>query len=137
MDEPDVVRPQDSALSLALAFVRRVEAGLDPSELLSEGAIEEELPNRIFERGARRDVAAMRAGVEKGRTLFRRQRYEVLRALEQGDAVALELDWFGELAVPIRSLSAGEQLRARCAFFFEVKQARIVHLRHYDSFEPF
>lgn len=125
------------ALRTALAFVRCVESGEDPVHLLTDDAVEEELPNRVFERGATRTVAEMRAGVQRGRALFKSQRYDVKTAIAQGDTAALELDWSGVLALPVRSLAAGETMRARCAFFFEVRGERVARLRHYDAFEPF
>jgi ketosteroid isomerase-like protein len=125
------------AVELAVRFVRAVESGAGGADFLTDDAVEEELPNRIFPGGAVRDVAAMRAGMEKGKKLFKYQRYDLRRALGDRDTAVLELDWSGELAVPVGSLKAGDVMRATCAFFFEVKDGRIARLRHYDAFEPF
>jgi ketosteroid isomerase-like protein len=125
------------AVSVALAFVRSVERGVLPLELLADDVVEEELPNRIFAAGATRDLAAMKAGVERGRSLFRSQHYEVRGAYASDSGAALELDWSGELAVPVATLSAGATMRARCAFVFAVQGGRIARIRHWDSFEPF
>lgn len=125
------------AVDVALAFVRAIETGEDPSRFLAPGAIEEELPNRIFPNGAERNVEAMRAGVERGKQLFRRQIYVVERALGNERFAALELEWKGELAVPLGKLSAGATMRTRAAFFFEIEAGLIVRIRHYDCFDPF
>jgi hypothetical protein len=125
------------AVDLALAFVKGIEAGRDTSDLLTGDAVEEELPNRWFERGATRDVAAMRAGMERGRTVFRRQSYAVESAIGDDRRAALELAWTGELAIPLGPLEAGAAMRARAAFFFELRGDKIARIRHYDCFDPF
>lgn len=131
-----VVGMQDS-VAVALAFVRSVERGELPLHLLADDALEEELPNRIFANGATRDLAAMKAGVERGRTLFRSQRYDVRESFASERGAALELDWAGVLATPVATLAAGATMRARCVFVFEVRAGRIARIRHWDSFEPF
>jgi ketosteroid isomerase-like protein len=129
--------PVEPAIEVALRFVRAVENGAELDDLVDENAVEEELPNRIFPQGATRDVGAMRAGMANGRRLFKTQRYDVRRAIGAGTTAVLELDWCGELAMPVGSLGAGETMRATCAFFFETRGGRILRLRHYDAFEPF
>jgi ketosteroid isomerase-like protein len=64
------------------------------------------------------------------------QRYEVLNAIGSGDRVAVEVRWTGTLAVPLGSLPAGGQMRARFAIFLELRDGRIVRQRNYDCFEP-
>ena len=52
-----------------------------------------------------------------------------------GDNLALEVLWTGKLAVALGSLSAGSEMRAHSAIFFEFKDGRIVGQRNYDGFE--
>ena len=82
-------------------------------------------------------MAALLEGAERGQKVMRRQRFEVLGAVESGDTVALEVQWAGTLAVPVGRLPAGGDMRARFAVFFEIRDGKIVRQRNYDCFEPF
>lgn len=124
-------------ITVAIAFLRTVEAGVDPSELVTADVIEEELPNWLSPNGATRDLAAMRAGIARGKTIFSKQNYDIRNMVGGTDYVAFEIDWQGELAVALAGLEAGTTLRARVAFFFEIRDGRISKIRHYDCFEPF
>ncbi|HKB34942.1 MAG TPA: nuclear transport factor 2 family protein, partial [Gemmataceae bacterium] len=73
---------------------------------------------------------------ERGKKAMRSQRYEILGAVAGGDTVALEVRWTGTLAVPLGSLPAGGEMRARFAMFFEFKGGKIWRVRNYDCFEP-
>ena len=64
--------------------------------------MQEELPNRLLPTGARRDLAGMRDGAERGRRVLQGQRYEVQRVYATGDMIILEVLWVGTLAVPSR-----------------------------------
>ena len=123
-------------VTVAIAFVRTVEAGLDPSDLVTPDVVEEELPNLIFPKGTKRDLAAMRAGIERGQTIFKKQSYDVTNMVGSSDFAALEVTWQGELAVALGGLKAGTTMRAKVAYFFEIRDGRILKIRHYDCFEP-
>lgn len=123
-------------VTVAIAFVRTVEAGLDPADLVTTDVVEEELPNRIFPNGAKRDLAQMRAGIERGKTIFKKQSYDITNMVGSSDFAALEVTWQGELAVALGGLKAGTTMRARVAYFFEIREGRISKIRHYDCFEP-
>ena len=125
------------AVDLAVRFVERVQAGGDIGDLLADDVEEVELPNRVFASGARRDKAAMRAGVERGKTIFAEQRYRIFRAFGDASQAVLEMEWTGVLAVPIGSLAKGATMRAECAFFFDVQGGQIARIRHYDAFDAF
>jgi hypothetical protein len=61
----------------------------------------------------------------------------VVNELPCGDTVALEVLWAGTLAVPLGSLPAGSELRARFAVFLEFqKDGKIIRQRNYDCFDP-
>lgn len=132
-----VALPEGAAVRLALEFVRVLEAWGDAASFLTPDAIEEEFPNRIFAKGATRDLAAMKASMARGRELFATQRYVVHRAFGTDEVAALELEWRGELAVRLGNLAAGTTMRVRGAFFFEVSAGKISRLRHYDCFDAF
>jgi ketosteroid isomerase-like protein len=123
---------------LAKQFVDAVARGADDevAALLADDVLQEELPNRVLPHGATRDLAAIREAGERGKRVMSQQRYEVLNVVAAGAHVALEARWTGTLAVPLGSLPAGGEMRARFAMFFEFKDGKIWRFRNYDCFEP-
>jgi len=95
-----------------------------------------EYPNRIHREGRRRDRNEIIADAEKVRRRFARQSYEVVGALADGDNVALEVVWRGELAEPFGDQPAGAELVAHSAIFLEFRHGRIVTHRNYDCHVP-
>ena len=124
--------------ALARRFVEAVARGADDevTALLAEDVQQEEFPNRILPNGTTRDRAAMRDAGERGKGVMARQRYEVLNVVAAGEHVSQEARWTGTLAVPLGTLPAGAEMRARFAMFFEFKGGKIWRVRNYDCFEP-
>lgn len=125
--------PQESAnLELVTRYFAALAAGATGEALarfFAPDVVQEELPNLVTPQGARRDLAAILAGAERGAERVPRQRYELLGALVRGDRVACEVAWSGALAT-------GGELRARLAVFIELRGGRIAAQRNYDCFEP-
>ena len=96
-----------------------------------------EYPNRLFPQGVKRDLQALLESSEKGRKVLSSQRYEIRGEVASGDAVALEIDWTGTLAVPLGTLKPGDTLHAMIGQFFTFREGRIVSLRNYDCYDPF
>lgn len=127
------------------AYLAAIERGTEAGHDDPEGALpfyhpsvrQEELPNRLVPAGAVRDLAGLREAAARGRGVLRGQRYAVRSALAQGNRVALETLWVGELAVAVGTLPAGGQMRAHFAMFLEFEGERIRAQRNYDCFEPF
>ncbi len=140
MGEASYVSAMSEALAIALDFVRAIEAR-QPGEAIARffhsDALQVEHPNRIAPNGATRDVAAMIAGIERGRANLSAQRYGVVSALADGDKVALEMTWEGDLAVALGPLAAGATLRAAIAMFITVRDGRIARVVNYDCYPPF
>src|SRR6187402_2613548 len=95
-------------------FIRRyfdaIEAGVSPEELagfFTPDVIQEEFPNRLVPRGARRDLKQILEASKRGRQAMQSQRYEILHAISDGDEIALEVRWKGILAAAIGSLPPG------------------------------
>jgi ketosteroid isomerase-like protein len=125
-------------LETARRYLAALEAGAvgdDLANFFSEDVIQEEFPNRLVPTGARRDLAALLEGAVRGQALMQTQRYTLLHAVEGPETVALEVQWTGTLAVPIGSLPAGGEMRARFAVFLEFRGDKIVRQRNYDCFE--
>lgn len=135
----DLTPREAENLELARRYVLAVQDGATGERLaafLHPEVEAQELPNRLVPNGGRSDLAGMLAAAERGQKNVRAQRYEVLNALVWGEAVALEVDWSGTLAVPLVGLPAGYVMRARFAMFLELRDGRIYRVRNYDCFEP-
>jgi ketosteroid isomerase-like protein len=102
----------------------------------AEDVVQVEFPNRLVPTGATRDLAALRDAAVRGRKVMAAQRFEILNAIASGDQVAVEALWSGTLAVPLGSIPAGGQMRARFAIFLTYRDGKIVRQHNYDCFDP-
>lgn len=125
-----------------LAIVRRYLKAIEDgtfgriAELFTPDMAMEQLPNRIYPKGLRQTLPEMAEGFEKGRKLFSNQQYEIKTAISSEKNVAVEVVWTGVLAISFGSLSAGSEMRAYSAMFFEFSDGKIGRQRNYDCFEP-
>jgi ketosteroid isomerase-like protein len=129
-----------SPLEIARIYLQAVERGATGDELAAfytDDVVQEEFPNRLVPNGARRDLKALLEGAERGQKVVRDQRYEVLSAAEVGQAAILEVQWSATLSIPVGSIPAGGQMRARLAMFIEFRGEKIARQRNYDCYEPF
>ena len=127
-------------LTRAIEWVRAIESGTSGDALaafVTPDVIHEDLPNRFFPNGVRSDLAAMKAGAERGKALMRRQRYDIISAIASGSSVAMQLDWTAELAIPVATLEPGDEMKAHVAIFMEFRDGKICHQRDYGCYEPF
>ena len=137
----DSSRPEHEAANLDVAtrYLQALGRGITAAELADffhEDVVQIEYPNRLTPNGARRDLAAMQAGAERGSQAVSDQQYEILDAVTQGDTVVLEVDWSAILAVALGTLPAGYRMHARFAVFLELRDGRIAAQRNYDCFDP-
>jgi ketosteroid isomerase-like protein len=110
---------------------------LDAStDLFHPDIVMEQFPNRIYPNGLRAGLAQMLQGAEKGKKLLSSERYQITNEVTNGNSVALEVLWTGELAVPFGTLKEGSEMRAHFATFLEFRDGRIVAQRNYDCFDP-
>ena len=126
-------------LALVRRYLAAVASGATGDTLpafYAPDVVQEEFPNRLMANGARRDLAAILDAAVRGQSVMASQSFEVLNAVVHGDQVALEVQWTGTLAIAFGTLSAGGQMRARFAQFFELRAGKIVAQRNYDCFEP-
>jgi ketosteroid isomerase-like protein len=126
-------------IDLVKSYLAALEAGATGPALAryyTDDVVQEELPNRLVPDGARRDLAALLLGAERGQKVMRQQTFELLGAVESGDTVALEVRWTGTLAVAIGTIPVGGQMRARFAVFLEFRGDKIARQRNYDCFDP-
>jgi ketosteroid isomerase-like protein len=124
-------------LDTVRAYFLAVEKG-DPAALdfYADGVEQVEHPNAIKPTGDRRGIEQMQVDFEKGKRLLSRQQYEVRSAVVNGERVAVEVLWTGELAVALGSLQPGDVMRVQSAIFFRVRDGKIVSQENYDCVDP-
>jgi ketosteroid isomerase-like protein len=129
-------------VELAREYLRAVES-MGPAENVSRfysADIEfHEFPNRIVPNGRVRTRADLQAAYGQAQKLLSSQRYDVRRVVENGDEVAVELEWTGTLAVPVAAMNlpAGHEMKAYVAMFLTFRDGKIVSQRNYDCYPPF
>src|SRR3982750_3446089 len=104
-----------------LAAIEAGATGVDLAAFFDPAVVQEEFPNRLAPNGARRGLAALLADAVRGQQVLMSQHYEVLHVVEDGDHVALEVQWTGKLKIPIATTPAGGEMRARFALFLEFR----------------
>jgi ketosteroid isomerase-like protein len=131
---------EQANLRTALDYLAAVEGGATGEALarwFTPDVVQEEFPNRLMPNGARRGLQEMLDGAVRGQTVMSAQRYEVLSSIVSGNRIALEVQWTGTLAIPLGSLAAGDDMRARFGVFLDFRDGRIAAQRNYDCFDPF
>ena len=128
----------DDLLRLAREYLDSIGKAdeLGGLRFFADDVIQIEFPNRLVPNGATRDIAALRDAAERGRKVMTTQRFEVVNAIASGEQVAVEAIWTGTLAVPLGSIPAGGQMRARFAIFLTYRDGKIVRQHNYDCFDP-
>ena len=127
--------PRDTVL----AFIDALSANGGAEEIgafFAEDVLSEELPNRLFPAGARRDKSAILAGAVRGRAVVAEQRLQVEQVVTEGATVVVAFTWSGTLRIDAGPMAAGTVLRARCLGVFEVHGGQITAHRSYDCYEP-
>ena len=131
-----------SNVELAREYLRAVES-MGPLENVSRFYSVDiefhEFPNRIVPQGRVRKRADLQPAYGQAQKLLCSQRYDVRRVVENGDEVAVELEWTGVLAValPAMNLPAGHEMKAYVAMFLTFRDGKIVSQRNYDCYPPF
>jgi ketosteroid isomerase-like protein len=128
------------ALSRYRAFLDALERFASPAEVAqfwADDARFVELPNALVPRGRTRTRAQALDGVAASSKVLTAQRFEIVSAVEQGERLALELDWRGTLAIPIGNTAAGGELHARIAAIVTLRDGLVCAQTNYDCYDPF
>ncbi len=130
--------PSSPELEVVRRYLKAIEDGSfsNISSLFTDDMTFEQLPNLIYPQGLRGNASRMADGFEKGRKLLSSQTYEIKNAIVNERSIAVEVLWTGTLAMGFGNLSAGTQMRAYSAMFFQFKNGKIASQRNYDCFEP-
>ncbi len=127
-------------LEVVNAYLRAVEAGAtgdDLARFFASEVVQTEFPNRLLPAIANRDLAAILEGAERGQQVVAAQHFDVTRAYELGDTVALEVVWTARLKIPLGALAAGDPMTAYIAIFIDLRDGKIVAQRNYDCYPAF
>lgn len=127
----------------AAAWVRRFLDALERfdaesvSAFLSDEVTHVEYPNALLPKGLTRDKAAMLNSLHSGRKNLTRQTYQLGSVVADGDFIAFEAAWEGELAQSVGGTAAGSVMKANFGVFLRLKNGKVTSWHNYDCFEPF
>jgi ketosteroid isomerase-like protein len=93
-----------------------------------------EHPNAITPDGAMRDLDATIAGFQAGKTLLRKQTFDVHEVLVVGDRAAVRATWAGVVGIDAGPYRAGQELVAEIASFVTVRNGRVVEHETFDCY---
>src|SRR5262245_24173695 len=119
-----------------LAALESFASGTNLTQFLTDDAVQEEFPNPVMPRGARRNLADIEEAVKRRKVIMRAERYEVRDIVAYEDKVAVEAMWVGTLSVPFGALPAGSDVRGHLGMFFELEDGKIATQRIYACYEP-
>ena len=126
-------------VSFARRYIEALEHGAmgdDLAQFFTADVVQEEFPNRLTARGAKRSLSDLLEGAKRGQGLMASQRYEWLNHIASGSTVMIELQWTGVIGIDAGPFRKGTTLRARFAVVLEFRDGRIARQRNYDCFEP-
>jgi len=124
-------------LERARAYFSAIEARADLSPFFSPDVEQREFPNQLVRAGARRDLATLLEGQQKGQKVLSSERYEIVNSVEDGQQLALEVIWTGTLAIPLGGTPIGGTMKAHFGVFLQFRDGRIYRQHNYDCFDPF
>jgi ketosteroid isomerase-like protein len=107
----------------------------DIDELFAPDVRFVERPNLMNPTGSERDAATTRAGLQAGRALLARQRYEVRDHLPVGDTVVTRFRWSGELAIDAGPWAKGTKLSAWCVAHYRLRDGKIAEIEQHDCYD--
>jgi ketosteroid isomerase-like protein len=119
-----------------LNSIQSGETGDSLRRFFTDDVRQVEMPNQLNSRGQESDLEHLLERSRQGQKLLRRQQYEIVSEIAQGDRLAVEARWTGVLAVALGTLAAGTEMKASFAMFFHFRDGRIAMQRNYDCFDP-
>jgi hypothetical protein len=132
--------PKTDLLKIAKNFIKAIESGKTGDELDKFYHKDIELityPNALTKILTKRNLEELKEASERGKSILSKQTYEIIRSHVVGKTVVIEARWTGTLNIAVGNLSAGGQMKAHFAQFFEFKGNKIIRQRNYDCFEAF
>jgi len=124
-------------LDCVLGLLRAIEAdggaaALEP--FLADDYVLTEAPHLLGPDGSTRNRSQVLEGAEHSSEIVSGQRFDVERTTCEGGRVVVEAEWSATLQIDLPHWDRGEQIRARTASIFEVRDGRIVSQHSYDCY---
>lgn len=128
---------EEANIAAAMSFVRAVEKmdGAEMEGYFGPGVEQIEMPNAFKPTGQVRDLAALKADIEKAKNIIEEQHYDIVNTVASGGTVVLEMVWHGTVATDLPGLQKGQTLRAQCVAMFEFSDGQVIKMRNYDCFD--
>ena len=125
-------------LDCVLGLLRAIESGggagaLDP--FLAEDYVLTEAPHLLAPQGSTRTRAEVLDGAEHSGEIVYGQHFEIRRSTCEGGRVVVEADWSAILQMDLPYWDKGDEIRARTAAVFEVRDGRIISQHSYDCYD--
>jgi ketosteroid isomerase-like protein len=124
-------------LDCVLGLLRAIEAGGGAEALgpfLAEDYVLTEAPHLLAPGGSTRNRDQVLDGAEHSGEIVSGQRFEVRRSTCEGGRVVLEAEWSATVLMDLPHWDKGDEIRARTASVFEVRDGRIISQHSYDCY---
>lgn len=124
-------------LDCVLGLLRAIEAGGGAEALgpfLANEYTLTEAPHLLAPEGSIRSRDQVLDGAEHSGEIVSGQRFEVRRSTCEGGRVVLEAEWSATAMMDLPHWDKGDEIRARTASVFEVREGRIISQHSYDCY---
>jgi len=124
-------------VDVVLGLLRTIEAGGGGEALapfLAEDYVLTEAPHLLAPEGSTRNRAQVLEGADHSGEIVSGQRFEVRRTTCQAGRVVVEAEWSATVLMDLPYWDRGDEIRARTASVFEVRDGRIFSQHSYDCY---
>ena len=131
---------KETKVDLLKRFLAAIEDGSIADKIdqfYAPEVLRTENPDLITPVVVTRKLQPLKKAASKNKKVISKQKYQVIRIHDAGEALILEAVWTGELAISFGKLCAGDIMRAWFAQFYQFRNGRIIRQGNYDCFKPF
>lgn len=124
-------------VDVVLGLLRTIEAGGGAEALapfLAEDYVLTEAPHQLAPEGSTRNRDQVLDGAEQSGEIVSGQHFEVRRTTCEGGRVVVEAEWSATVLLDLPHWDRGDEIRARTASVFEVRDGRIISQQSYDCY---
>ena len=124
-------------VDVVLGLLRAIEDGGGAEAIapfLAEDYVLTEAPHLLGPEGSTRTRAQVLDGADHSGEVVSGQHFEVRRSTCEGGRVVVEAEWSATVLMDLRHWDKGDEIRARTASVFEVRDGRISSQHSYDCY---
>lgn len=124
-------------VDVVLGLLRAIEAGSGAEAIapfLAEDYVLTEAPHLLAPEGSTRTRAQVLDGAEHSGEIVSGQHFDVQRSICEGSRVVVEAEWSAMVLMDLPHWDKGDEIRARTASVFEVRDGRIASQHSYDCY---